>query len=105
MGSTHAAKSVYANAWRLSNADLPNVDAARLGMGLDMTLLDVLLVVFVIAFITVLVKAADSLTGTEDEDGYNSERGVEKDHHTSRVSDENTHCQRATGCGTCRCKS
>ena len=44
-----------------------------------MTLLDVLLVVFVIAFIVVLVKAADALTETEDEDGYNNEMGTEED--------------------------
>lgn len=44
-----------------------------------MTLLDVLLVVFVIAFIVVMVRAADSLTGTEDEDGYNNEMGAEED--------------------------
>lgn len=79
MGSTHAAKSVYANAWRLSDADLSDVDAARMGMGLDMTLLDVLLVVFVIAFIVVMVRAADSLTETEDENGYNSEQGATHD--------------------------
>lgn len=70
-----------------------------------MTLLDVLLVVFVIAFITVLVKAADSLTETEDEDGYNSERGVEEDNHTSRISNACKDCQRTTGCRTCRSES
>lgn len=79
MGSTHAAKSVYANAWRLSDADLSVVDAARMDVGIDMTLLDVLLVVFVIAFIVVMIRVADSLTGTEDEDGYNSEQGATHD--------------------------
>ena len=105
MGSTRAAKSVYANAWRLSDADLPDVDAACLGMGLDVTLLDVLLVVFVIAFITVLVKAADSLTGTEDEDGYNLERGIQEDNDPSRITNACKDCQRTTGCRTCRGQS
>ena len=40
-----------------------------------MTLLDALLVVFVIAFIVVLIRAVDTLSGTEDEDSYNTERG------------------------------
>lgn len=44
-----------------------------------MTLLDVLLVVFVIAFIVVLVRAVDTLSGTEDDDGYNNEMGTEED--------------------------
>lgn len=67
------------NRMRPSDADLLDVDAARMGMGLDMTLLDVLLVVFVIAFIVVMIRVADSLTGTEDEDGYNNEMGTEED--------------------------
>ena len=69
-----------------------------------MNLLDVSIVVFAIAFIVVMVRVADSLTGTEDEDGYNLERGVSQDHDPSREQDASKDCQRATGCGNAGCK-
>ena len=55
------------------------MDAVCFDVGLVMTLLDVLLVVFVIAFIVVLIRAVDTLSEKDDQNDYNLERGSQDD--------------------------
>jgi hypothetical protein len=54
------------------------------------------------AFIAVLTRTADDMKGTEDDDGYNSERGIQEDQHPSRKSDAQPHGQGAIGSGNGR---
>ena len=47
-----------------------------------MTGTDWVMLAFAFAFIGVLVFAADEIEGVEDDNDYNSERGVQEDKHS-----------------------
>ena len=65
-------------------------------------LMDVLTALAAIAFVIALFSVADNLTGSDDGNDYNSERGVQEDQHPGRESDACEDCQGAIGRSTSR---